>query len=633
LFTQKLFSHLTLGLLLLFPTLSNSVEAQDASTLKIIAPKTLVDSGIVDALINRFKQQNPNVEIELISTGALKVIEQAYLGQVDLILSHYPMGETFFINEGHAARHAEIMYNYFTLLGPQSNNLDLVKIKTFKDLLLQMSQNKNYFLLPHPRSGTFQQLQSLATHYNVQLDWPQVSNTQSNVNVTILQADEMEGYTFADMGSYLKIRPSLQSDMVSIYRDDVNMQNHIQAMVVSQKVYPQANAALANQFFSFLIDDNTQEYIANFGLDEYGIQLFTPVAHLDPSVIAERSLMILDLQENRTYYQAVSIILLVVTLFTFIIIFLLKKSNLKQRQQSEERFSNSLDSSHEGIWDFRYKDKSGYVSERCHTLLELPISKKQSSLEWLASALEDAYWQDFEKIVADHTKNKDTDPFVLEFRIKKDEKERLFRLRARLNFSNEGQLEYIVGAISDTNKTDSQQVLLDHFIHLATHDNLTKLPNRMLFKERLDELLEMAEGHHAPFSLLFIDLNDFKNVNDRLGHHFGDELLIEVAFQLKRCLRPTDMVARFGGDEFVILLPKTSKIETLALTADISHAIQNVSINEQSKLISASIGITYSDSTDSKTMNSETLLKQADKAMYYSKQHQLDFFEYHSTSL
>jgi ABC-type tungstate transport system permease subunit/GGDEF domain-containing protein len=513
----------------------------------------------VSVLIERFEKQNPSVRVELTTTGALNVMEQAKQGKFDFILSHYPTGEKLFITDGSALHYAEIMYNYFAIIGPQNNDLDFSNVKNLKDVLQQLSEHNSDFFLPNPRSGTFQKIQSLASHYNIPLDWPYLINTHTDVKQTLQQADEMEAFTFADMGSYLNLKNRFESDMVPIYRDDFIMQNHIMAIVVNPKQYPQVNIASANLFWAFLIDDNTQQFIAQFGHEEYGYQLFTPVAHLDNAVIAERSHTILKLQQTQVYYQTFSIVLLTLTLFTLLIIYLLQQSAKRQKQLSEERFSNNLNPTHEGILDYNYKTKSGYISKHCKNILESQPVKHQNILGWLASIMEAHNWQAIENTIKEYSQANNTAPFACDFRLKHDRKERSFRLRARLSFSETKELEYMVGAISDLSEEASQQILLNHFMHLATHDNLTQLPNKMLFQERLEETIKSSDRDLVDFALFFIDLDGFKQINDLFGHQIGDKLLIQVAEQLVNCVRKTDLVSRFGGDEFVILLPNISK--------------------------------------------------------------------------
>ncbi|MBL4691908.1 MAG: GGDEF domain-containing protein, partial [Magnetovibrio sp.] len=110
--------------------------------------------------------------------------------------------------------------------------------------------------------------------------------------------------------------------------------------------------------------------------------------------------------------------------------------------------------------------------------------------------------------------------------------------------------------------------------HLATHDVLTELPNRMLLLDRLQMSTDMAIRTNITISVLFIDLDGFKNVNDQWGHEYGDLVLKESAARLKKCVRKTDTVARFGGDEFVVLLVDVhNKAEISQIVAKMNKAL------------------------------------------------------------
>jgi diguanylate cyclase (GGDEF)-like protein len=154
--------------------------------------------------------------------------------------------------------------------------------------------------------------------------------------------------------------------------------------------------------------------------------------------------------------------------------------------------------------------------------------------------------------------------------------------------------------------------------HMAQYDQLTVLPNRGLLYDRLKVALATARREQGRFSLLYIDLDKFKQVNDTLGHAVGDLLLQKVAERLKHCVRESDTVARVGGDEFVVLLQHTSLPEQAALVAEkirseLSHPI---SIDGHDLNIVPSIGIAlYPDHGDGE----QQLLKHADKAMYSAK--------------
>jgi diguanylate cyclase (GGDEF)-like protein len=154
--------------------------------------------------------------------------------------------------------------------------------------------------------------------------------------------------------------------------------------------------------------------------------------------------------------------------------------------------------------------------------------------------------------------------------------------------------------------------------YMATHDDLTGLANRVLLKDRLNKAITFHERQKLLVAVLFIDLDGFKDINDTYGHDVGDELLIEVATRLKGCVRESDTVVRFGGDEFVLLLTGLHNQNEAGYVADkvlklIQQPIQlpNVSVN-----IGCSIGIAmYPEDGDS---NNE-LLKIADSLMYKVK--------------
>ncbi|MDD4690518.1 MAG: sensor domain-containing diguanylate cyclase, partial [Eubacteriales bacterium] len=153
---------------------------------------------------------------------------------------------------------------------------------------------------------------------------------------------------------------------------------------------------------------------------------------------------------------------------------------------------------------------------------------------------------------------------------------------------------------------------------IAYHDQLTLLPNRVLFKDRMEKTIKSAEKTKKMLVLAFLDIDSFKAVNDTMGHELGDQLLFEVAQILSRGIRSSDMIARFGGDEFIILLNDiTSKkdiIKILDKLIDMLH--KPILLNGQTFSISVSVGVALypQDGTDAKT-----LIKNADIAMYNAK--------------
>ena len=154
--------------------------------------------------------------------------------------------------------------------------------------------------------------------------------------------------------------------------------------------------------------------------------------------------------------------------------------------------------------------------------------------------------------------------------------------------------------------------------HQATHDPLTGLPNRVLLLERLEGALARARRHNHRVAVLFLDLDHFKVVNDSLGHGLGDRLLIAIAERLAVALRPGDTVARFGGDEFVVLCEDlVSPHDAIAIAERVDQAITGPFVIDDTEVfIGVSIGIALPDDADAEP---ETLIRDADAAMYRAK--------------
>ncbi|MFQ5580013.1 MAG: EAL domain-containing protein, partial [Nitrospiria bacterium] len=154
--------------------------------------------------------------------------------------------------------------------------------------------------------------------------------------------------------------------------------------------------------------------------------------------------------------------------------------------------------------------------------------------------------------------------------------------------------------------------------HMAHYDDLTGLPNRVLFKRELENILAKRRADKRPFALMFLDLDQFKLVNDTLGHPSGDQLLQEISRRLKVCLHGKDIVARMSGDEFILLLPGIGKKEDASILAQkIIAALKKPTYVEGEELfVTCSIGISLYPDHGETTL---TLMKNADSAMYHAK--------------
>src|SRR6185369_11943317 len=187
----------------------------------------------------------------------------------------------------------------------------------------------------------------------------------------------------------------------------------------------------------------------------------------------------------------------------------------------------------------------------------------------------------------------------------------------------------VQGVVVNYRDVTGRRMLEDELRHQAFHDSLTGLPNRALFLDRLSHGLSRRRRFRGPLAVLFVDLDDFKTVNDSLGHAAGDDLLKSVAERLARSLRSGDTIARMGGDEFAVLVEEANGRDAPDKVAQrLLAALQPpFSINGSELFVRASVGLTVSTTRND---SAEDLLRNADTAMYTAKangKNRIDTFE------
>ncbi|HVN62934.1 MAG TPA: EAL domain-containing protein [Gaiellaceae bacterium] len=180
--------------------------------------------------------------------------------------------------------------------------------------------------------------------------------------------------------------------------------------------------------------------------------------------------------------------------------------------------------------------------------------------------------------------------------------------------------EHVGGLVLNSRDISERKAFEEQLSHQAFHDPVTGLANRALFADRVGHALIATQRTGALVAVMFIDLDDFKTVNDSLGHQAGDNVLLEVARRLENAVRPSDTVARFGGDEFAILLDEVTSTDEAAMIADrvLAALEQPVELDRKEVYARASVGICMSDE-DLRAQDAEELLRNADLAMYMAK--------------
>ncbi|MBU1639989.1 MAG: EAL domain-containing protein [Proteobacteria bacterium] len=293
---------------------------------------------------------------------------------------------------------------------------------------------------------------------------------------------------------------------------------------------------------------------------------------------------------------------------------------------SQQRLAKTQEIAKLGNWDFDIAQQKFFCSPEVRRLLGLESGEKGIS------------FNDFFKNVIvqerDHVSEtianciKARKPFREGYRIVLPSgQQRHILNQGELLFDEKGEPEILLGAVQDVSQLKHAE---EEIRILAFYDALTGLANRSLFLDRLNQEISKAKRHKQHFALLFLDLDQFKRVNDTYGHHIGDLLLKNVTASLQKCIRDTDtisrlanndsetIVARLGGDEFTVLLSDIDEPENAAVVAKriINEIPVSYNIDGHDISITTSIGISIfpTDSSDA-----EELVKYADSAMYHAK--------------
>ena len=285
-------------------------------------------------------------------------------------------------------------------------------------------------------------------------------------------------------------------------------------------------------------------------------------------------------------------------------------------QESEERYALAIRGSNDGLWDWNLVTDRIYFSPRWKAILGYQEDEiHEDPQEWFNRV----HPEDIHKLqseIQSHLENV-TPRFENEHRLLHRDGTYLWvESRGSAILDGNRNAYRIAGSITDiSDRKSAEQKLL----HYAFYDKLTGLPNRTLFLDHLSLAIERSKRHqNYRFAVLFLDLDRFKDINDSQGHLIGDELLVSVGNLLQNRMRGTDTVARFGGDEFVILVDEIRSNDNALQIADWIHKALSMPfyLSQNEVYISASIGIVLSDIG---YLRPEDVLRDADIAMYHAK--------------
>ncbi|MGB0467133.1 MAG: putative bifunctional diguanylate cyclase/phosphodiesterase [Pontibacterium sp.] len=293
-------------------------------------------------------------------------------------------------------------------------------------------------------------------------------------------------------------------------------------------------------------------------------------------------------------------------------------------RETEARYALAMKGANEGLWDWDPVSKELFLSARLLTTIGMgKETLRTTSNEWLSWVHEEDR-EMYQRVLSRHLKG-ETEYFDCEYRVRNIRGGYVWVLAHGLALRNEDNVACrMVGSIGDiTERKNYERELL----HRANYDSLTGLPNRLLAMNRLTQSLARARRNHSVVGILFVDLDNFKKINDTLGHDIGDNHLKQISDRLYGCVRDMDTVARFGGDEFLVIIPDLACIDELKPVCQriLSATSQPVMINGYEFFTSASIGVSiYPNDGD----EPNDLVRNADSAMYEAKRTGRDTFSY-----
>ncbi len=304
-----------------------------------------------------------------------------------------------------------------------------------------------------------------------------------------------------------------------------------------------------------------------------------------------------------------------------------REAALEAIRQGEEKYRTILESIQEGYFEV---DLAGIFTFCNDSMCRITGCSKEELIgmnhkQFTSKETEEEVLHTFNNVFKTGEPSKAFDWQI----IRKDGVEGFIETSITLLKDSSGKPTGFKGMIRDVTERKRIEQQLNH---IATHDALTGLPNRLMFNQLLSQAVRSAQRHKRQLAVFFIDLDRFKTINDTLGHEAGDQLLTEIARRFRSSLRSVDVVGRLGGDEFIVLIEEVDALNQIEIVAHklLSNALMPMIILGEECQVTASIGISIypKDGKDE-----QTLMKNADIAMYFAKDQGKNNYQFYSQDI
>ncbi|CEG58570.1 diguanylate cyclase domain-containing protein [Legionella fallonii] len=296
--------------------------------------------------------------------------------------------------------------------------------------------------------------------------------------------------------------------------------------------------------------------------------------------------------------------------------------------ESEERWKFALENARHGVWDWYVPEKIIYFSHYWKKMLGYQDDEIKNEQYEFESRI---HPDDKEKVLKNLNNHftQDTDEYVCEarFRCKNGSYKWILERGQVVSRAPDGTVLRAIGTHTDISEFKENESNLKH---LAEHDSLTGLINRSLFEDRVEQAILLAKRQKSSLAVLFVDVDEFKQINDLYGHALGDLILRATANRLLSSIRDMDSCARYGGDEFILLMQDVKNEENVIYIAKtiLEQFSKKLVLDHQEFSITLSIGIAMYPKD-----GEEFLIKKADEAMYFAKKHGKNNFKLYTSGL